>query len=46
MKEEKCEYPERLKGKKPGECSEEQKRICHGHENKKEENKKEETKEK
>ncbi|WP_176968297.1 hypothetical protein [Tindallia californiensis] len=34
MSEAKCEHPERLKGKKPGECSEKQKEICHGHESK------------
>jgi len=25
-----CEHPERLKGKKPGECSPEQIKDCHG----------------
>jgi len=25
-----CEHPEKLKGKKPGECSPEQKQECHG----------------
>ena len=29
MSKDKCEKPENLKGK-PGECTEEQKRICHG----------------
>lgn len=28
--EQNCEHPERLKGKEPGECSEEQKKECHG----------------
>ena len=25
-----CEHPERLNGKKPGDCSSEQQQICHG----------------
>ena len=25
-----CEYPEKLKGRKPGECSPEQMKECHG----------------
>ncbi len=37
MSETKCEHPERLKGNKPGECSEEQQRICHGHASEKKE---------
>ncbi|MFW5996322.1 MAG: hypothetical protein ACOCQB_03540 [Halanaerobiaceae bacterium] len=27
-----CEHPEKLKGRKPGECSEEQIKECHGEE--------------
>ena len=30
MCKKKCEHPERLDGKEPGECSEEQIRKCHG----------------
>jgi len=30
----KCEHPEKLKGKKPGECSPEQIKECHGDEKK------------
>ena len=28
----KCRHPERLGDKKPGQCSPQQVRICHGHE--------------
>ncbi len=44
MSEAKCEHPERLKGKNPGECSEKQKEICHGHESKQDETKEEQEK--
>ena len=32
MGEEKCEHPERLGDKEPGECSEQQIKECHGEE--------------
>lgn len=32
MCREKCKHPKRLRGRRPGECSEEQKRKCHGEE--------------
>lgn len=32
MCKKKCEHPEKLNGKEPGECSEEQIRECHGEE--------------
>lgn len=31
-KEEKCEHPEKLKGKEPGDCSDKQIKECHGEE--------------